>query len=642
MNVLRRRGLEGLYSAKHNLSKVVFSKRASTAHAAEQYAAEVKKVSCRINGHDIIVPEGTTILGAATNLGQYLSPFRKDLVDQQIFIPTLCTDPRLPTHPGTCRLCLVEVNGRLVPACATPLTEHMDVVTDTDQVQKSVRDMLGLLKSTHKYDCMNCEVSGNCEFQDLIKRYNVSDGFVRRRQRRHEWDDEEMHDSSSASLEIDLDKCIKCGRCITACNMIQHMNVLGWEGRAGGSVHPAVMTDSLNSSQCIACGQCSAVCPVGAIIERSEWRDVLDVLDSKRKVTVCITAPAVRVSIGEEVGFGPGAITQGQMVAAQRKLGFDYVFDVNFAADLTIMEEGSEFIQRMKEDSNLPMFTSCCPAWITLVEKSYPELIPHISTCKSPQQMLGAIAKRYFASLLNLKAEDICLVSIMPCTAKKFEAEREENKVDGITDVDYVLTTRELGKMLRHRRIPLASLPESSFDSPLGMSSGGAVLFGASGGVMESALRTSYELITKQPFPKMELDDVRGVQGVKSSTVHFPEESPLFPGKDVRVAVVSGIGNVRHVIDDMYDAQGQRKYDFIEVMACIGGCIGGGGQPKSKDPQAVLKRMGSIYALDKMSKIRRAHENPEVAKLYEKFLGQPGGHTAHTLLHTSYTDRTAK
>jgi len=412
-------------------------------------------------------------------------------------------------------------------------------------------------------------------------------------------------------------------------------------------------------SKCIECGQCASVCPVGAIKERSEWRAVLDELETKRKIMVAMTAPAVRVAIGEEVGMAPGSITVGQMVAAQRALGFDKVLDVDFAADLTIMEESTELMARLKHawgldggdvqrDSEgrapspgpLPIFTSCCPAWITLVEKSFPELIPNLSTCKSPQQMLGAMVKRYYSAKMGVSPEDICLVSIMPCTAKKHEAEREEQRRPGeVQDVDYVLTTREFGQMLRLRRIPLASLPEEPFDSPLGASSGAAVMFGATGGVMEAALRTAYEVISGKPLPKLEVDEVRGLHGVKSAIVTLPEGSPPgVAGREIRVAVASGVGNARHLLRAMAEGSAPH-YDFIEVMACPGGCIGGGGQPKSKDPAAVLKRMGAIYTLDERAALRKSHQNPEVQALYSEFLKVPGGHLSHELLHTTYTDR---
>ncbi len=630
----------------------------TTAQDAEKFAEDAKKAKVTINSKSIEVPEGTSILHAATQLGLY--------------IPTLCTHPRLPTTPGTCRICLVEQGGRLVPACATPVTDGMIVATDTPAVKDSVRGTLSLLKANHPLDCMNCDADGRCEFQSLIRRYNVGDDIPSLRSLRHEWDNlstddfDALHLTTSghdgpttAAIDIDLEKCIKCGRCVTACGLVQEMNVLGWQGR-GQDRHPAVLSEALDLSKCIECGQCASVCPVGAIKERSEWRAVLDELESKRKVMVAMTAPAVRVAIGEEVGQGPGSVNVGQMVSAQRELGFDYVLDVDFAADLTIMEEGTELLQRLQsawgllppaadDDDHknhhhgpgpLPMFTSCCPGWITLVEKSYPELIPNLSSCKSPQNMMGAVVKRHFASKLGIKPEDVCLVSFMPCTAKKHEAEREEQQRPGESqDIDYVLTTREFGHLLRTKNIPLTSLPESNFDSPLGASTGAAVIFGATGGVMEAALRTAYEVASGQPLPKLEVDEIRGLRGVKEAVVKLPETAPAgVANKEIRVAVASGIGNARHLLQAMAEGSAP-KYDFIEVMACPGGCIGGGGQPKTRDPAAVLKRMGAIYSLDQKSALRKSHENPEIQKLYEEFLGKPGGELSHELLHTRYTDR---
>ena len=602
------------------------------AEEAEKFAATAKMAHISINNHAIDVPEGISVLSAANQI--------------QIYIPTLCNHPRLPSTPGTCRLCLVEddKSGRLVPACATPVSDGMSFQTDTPAVKESIKSVLSLLKANHPMDCMNCEADGRCEFQSLIRRYNITDALPRLRHLSHEWDDEVQHDfdnlhltntndnnhlqhhhSTTPALDIDLEKCIKCGRCVTACGLVQEMNVLGWKGRGRGR-HPAVLENELELSKCIECGQCSSVCPVAAIRERSEWRDVLDELETKRKVMVAMTAPAVRVAIGEEVGQGPGSIAVGQMVSAQRALGFDYVLDVNFSADLTIMEEGTELLKRLqhaweKENQNsdssssnatsssapsssssssslrphgsgpLPMFTSCCPGWVTLVEKSYPELIPNLSTCKSPQQMLGAVVKRYFAEKMGLKREDVSLVSFMPCTAKKHEAEREEVQRSGeAQDVDYVLTTREFGHLLRLKNIPLTSLPESNFDSPLGESSGAAVLFGATGGVMEAALRTAYEVASGQPLPKVEIDAIRGLKGVKEAVVKLPDDiQGSAAGREIRVAVASGIGNARHLLQAIADGSAP-PYDFIEVMACPGGCIGGGGQPKTKDPMAVLKR----------------------------------------------------
>lgn len=626
----------------------------TVAEDAAKFAEDTPKAKLKINGKEIEVPEGTSILHAAARLG--------------LFIPTLCTHPRLPTTPGTCRMCLVEQGGKLVPACATPVSNGMTVATDTLAVKESIRGTLALLKADHPLDCMNCDADGRCEFQSLIRRYNVGDGLPSLRQYSHEWDEDVQngfeslhlspdHDSPTThAIDIDLEKCLKCGRCVTACGLVQEMNVLGWKGR-GRERHPAVLSDALDLSKCIECGQCASVCPVGAIRERSEWRQVLDELDTKRKVMVAVTAPAVRVAIGEEVGLAPGTATVGQMVAAQRALGFDYVLDVDFAADLTIMEEGTELLERLKaawgllpppEEGHghghapgpLPMFTSCCPGWITLVEKSYPELIPNLSTCKSPQQMMTALVKRYFAQKVGINPEDVCVVSFMPCTAKKHEAERPEQRRPGEPqDTDYVLTTRELGHLLRLKNIPLASMEESKFDSVLGRSTGAAVIFGATGGVMEAALRTAYEIVTGQPLPKLEIEAIRGLKGVKEAVVRLPDDAPpAVAGKELRIAVASGIGNARHLLKAMAEGTAP-QYHFIEVMACPGGCIGGGGQPKTTDPAAVLKRMGAIYSLDERSVLRKSHENPEVQELYEEYLKEPGGELSHELLHTTYNDR---
>eukprot|EP00884_Botryococcus_braunii_P007911 jgi/Botrbrau1/17120/Bobra.0157s0021.2 len=519
---------------------------------------------------------------------------------------------------------------------------------------------------------MQCEVNGRCEFQDLITRYHIGSGLPKLRDFSHEWDDEmeqefpHYHDSSSHALTLDLDKCLKCGRCVTACGVVQNMNVLGMFNR-GRHRHPGLLADTpLDFSKCIECGQCASVCPTGAIQERSEWREVLDLLEAGRKVMVCQTAPAVRVAIGEELGLAPGAITTGQLVAAQRALGFEYVFDTNFTADLTIMEEATELLQRLtyawqqaevrqqqvgqkdlgkvlakdSKDPNpgpLPMFTSCCPAWINLVQKSYPELIPHLSTCKSPQMMLGAVVKQLWAQKAGVPPEDIVSVSIMPCTAKKHEADLPKFVgPGGARDVDYVLTTREFGRLLRHKHIPLASLPEQAFDSPLGESSGAAELFGATGGVMEAAVRTAYQWATGTQLPDdFKLESARGLAGVKEA--ELPLRLKDGAEKVIRIAIASGVGNARALLQRMMDGTSP-SYDFIEVMACPGGCIGGGGQPKSHDPLVLLKRMTSIYNIDEKAVVRCSHENKEVQELYRDSLGSPGGPKAHHLLHTSYED----
>eukprot|EP00887_Chlorella_sp_A99_P001323 scaffold14.g1323.t1 len=605
----------------------------SRGKATPALAEEARLVSLTVNGKPVSVPEGSNILDATRALG--------------IHVPTLCQHPRLPTTPGTCRLCQVETDKGVQIACGTPVWEGMHVDTSSQRVTETVKGVLAMFKANHPKDCMNCDAAGRCEFQDLIARYDVKDPLPRLRDFSVDWAEKmdeqgaEYHDSTrrgrGTALTIDLEKCVKCGRCVTMCQDVQHMNILGWVHR-GREVHPGVLVqDSLSHSKCIECGQCSTVCPVGAIVEHTEWRKVLDELETRKKVLVVQTAPSVRVSIGEE------------MVTAQRMLGFDYVFDSNFSADLTIMEEGApggvrqfpgrgkawcplgctELLQRLAAawgggggeaadaaaggagahahhgPGPLPMFTSCCPAWINFVEKSYPELLPHISSCKSPQMMMGAVVKHYWANKMGLKPEDVCL------------------------------------------KIPLASLPEGQFDNPLGEGTGAAALFGATGGVMEAALRTAYELATGESLPKLEVDAVRGLQGVKAATIALPANPTTeargegacaagIAGKEVRVAVCSGIGNAVTLLKQM--KAGEAQYDFVEVMACPGGCIGGGGQPKTHDPTAVLQRMQAIYDIDGRETVRKSHENASIKKIYADFFGEPGGERSHKLLHTHYTD----
>ena len=573
----------------------------------------MSNIKVTINGREYTVPSEVTILEACNIAG--------------VYVPSLCNHPRLePT--GACRVCVIEVEGarNLQPACATKVQEGMKINTNTERVEKALRFNLSLLLSRHPKDCMTCEANGRCEFQDLIYRYDIKDMFG-------EEEMEHLYDDSSPSVVRDLDKCIICGRCVRACSELQGMDIYSMSNRGYKSLPMTAFNTPLYETECISCGQCALFCPTGAITENPDVREVLNLLERHDKVLVVQTAPATRVAIGEEFGMEPGSVSTGKMVAALKRLGFDYVFDTNFAADLTIVEEGSEFLERLKNGGPFPMFTSCCPAWINLMEKNYPELINNVSSAKSPQQMLGPVVKTFFAKKKGIPVDDIVVVSIMPCTAKKDEAKRPQHTIDGRPTVDVVLTTRELAKLIRMKKIPFASLPEENYDDPLGESTGAAVLFGATGGVMEAALRTAYELATGKALPKLDFTDVRGLSGIKEAEVDID-------GKKIRVAVAHGTAKVRELVDKI--VSGEVYYDFVEIMACPGGCIGGGGQPYSLDKDVLKKRMEGIYSIDERSVIRKSHENPSIKKLYEEFLERPLGHLSHELLHTTYSDRSRK
>ncbi|GAB4819092.1 hypothetical protein N2152v2_006138 [Parachlorella kessleri] len=658
--------------------------------------------ACMVGGSaPLLGAQMPQILGACLGTGHLLQSLRA--AGSRRF-QTSAARPAAPAVQEGIETVTVKVNSRPVtvakdssiltacealgvgPACATPVWDGMEITTDSAKVKESVRGVLALMQANHPADCMTCDMNGRCEFQasralgwlygscfrqnsslpkeDLTARYNVKDMLPKLKEFSKEWEEDvqghyqQYHDQSDAAITIDFEKCLKCGRCVSVCGLIQDMNVLGMQGRSRHR-HPGVLTEAMDLSKCIECGQCSAICPVGAISERSEWREVLDQLESRRKTMIIMMAPSIRVAVGEELGLAPGAVTTGQIATAQRMLGFEYVFDANFSADLTIMEEGTELLKRLRkkwglelpaepageghshahEEGPLPMFTSCCPAWINMVEKEYPELIPNLSSCKSPMAMMGAVVKHYMAAKLGKKPEDICLVGVMPCTAKKQEAERQEHRQEGEGQhVDYVITTREFGHMLRAKHIPLGSLEEGVFDDPLGQGSGAAVIFGNTGGVMEAALRTAYELAAGQPLPKLEVNAVRGLKGIKEATITFPDTAPQgVAGRELRVAVASGIGFARQLLDRM--DKGEAQYDFVEVMSCPGGCVGGGGQPKTHDPLAVAKRAQAIYSIDERSTVRKSHENPSIQKLYAEFLGAPGSNLSHELLHTTYTDR---
>lgn len=588
-----------------------------------------EKITFKLNNREITVPKHTSILAAARKHG--------------VYIPTLCNHPRLAGTGGTCRLCLVKVGGqgKLVPACATEATSGMEVQTENKEIRDTVKGNLSLIAANHDFHCATCDANGKCELQDLMFRYRPSvkgKPLPRSRSFEHEWDDD-----SSDALVRNMDLCVRCGRCVAACNQMQDMNILNFVGRGSDTVPVTNEALPLDRSKCIECGQCASYCPVGAIVERNELDAVLDHLEngkSRGKVVVVQTAPAPRVALGEEMNLAPGEVDVPKMVAALRAAGFDGVFDTNFAADLTIMEEGSELLARINsKDGVFPMFTSCCPAWVTMIEKQYPQFIPNLSTARSPHQMQGSLFKTYYAKTLGVKPEDLIVVSIMPCTAKKHEAKRPEFYKNGIPDVDHVLTTRELGKLLRIKNIPLGSLKpteeKAKFDAPMGFSTGAAILFGATGGVMEAAARTAYEVSVGEKLQKLEFVPLRGLKGIKEMAVTLKkaDDSPA----PVKLAVVNGIANARHLMDKLIKKE--VHYDFIEVMACPGGCIGGGGQPKSNLEDILEHRLAAIYTLDQRAAVRKSHENPQVVEMYKNFLGAPLSHRSHELLHTTYRDR---
>ncbi|KKM10454.1 ferredoxin [Clostridiales bacterium PH28_bin88] len=569
------------------------------------------KVNLTIDGLRVQAEKGATILQAARQAG--------------IDIPTLCDHPDQEAK-AVCRICVVEVEGSrtLQAACAYPVAEGMVVRTNTPKVQEARKVTLELILAHHPPDCLQCERNLRCELQSLAERMGVREVRFPRELR------ELPLDCSTPSLVRDPNKCVLCRRCVYTCHQVQGVGALYPAYRGYDTVIGPAFGHDMAEVTCVLCGQCIHACPVGAIKERDDTARVWAALADSQKHVVVQTAPATRVSIGEEFGLPAGSIVTGKMVAGLRRLGFDRVFDTDFTADLTIMEEGTELIHRLNNGGTLPMLTSCSPGWIKFIEHFYPDLLPHLSTCKSPQQMFGALAKTYYARKAGIDPKDIFVVSIMPCTAKKFEAARPEMADSGCTDVDVVLTSRELGRMFREAGIDFDHLPEEDYDDPLGISTGAAAIFGATGGVMEAALRTAYEIITGQTLPHLDLTEVRGLEGVKEAAVQVG-------GLTVKVAVAHGLGNARKLMEAI--RAGKADYHFIEIMCCPGGCIGGGGQPIPTTNAIRAERVKAIYEVDSEMEIRKSHENPVIKVLYDEFLGQPLGEKSHHLLHTHYTPR---
>lgn len=574
----------------------------------QQQQNEKPMVHLTINNIPLEVPKGTKIMQAAQKLG--------------IDIPHLCyhEDQRIKAH---CRLCSVEVVGkrRLLAACSTEVWEGMEVHTDTQIVRDTQVSLLQLMLANHHKDCLSCPRNQNCDLQRLCSRFNIQHSSLPSVYK------EQPRIVTNPAIVRDPSKCIRCGRCIRACKDVQGIAALTYAGRSSDIVVTTAYNKPMEQTDCILCGQCSLVCPTGAIVEKDDTEKVLDALQDPKKHVIVQVAPSVRVALGDAFGMEPGAIVTGQMVTALRLLGFDKVFDTNFGADLTIMEEGAEFMDRLQNGGVLPMLTSCSPGWVNYVEKHFGDCIPHLSSAKSPMSMFGAIAKTYYPQQAGIDVHDIVTVSIMPCTAKKYEAARREMGRDGMQDVDIVLTTRELIKLIKYVGLSFDHLPETDFDSPLGTASGAGAIFGTTGGVMEAALRTVCEKMTGKTLERLDFDDVRGVKGIKECTLDIG-------GRKIRVAVAHTLRNARILMEQVQN--GTSPYDFIEVMACPGGCIGGGGQPIGTTNAVRRKRMAALYEIDRKLPIRKSHENPVIQVLYRDFLGEPLKGKAHELLHTTY------
>ncbi len=576
-------------------------------------------IKMQINGIGVEVPAGTTILKAAEQVG--------------VKVPRLCYHEDVSPW-GACGLCVVKIEGspKMMRACATPCAPGMKVTTHDTELYNVRRTVLQLILSTHPNDCLRCARNGNCELQTMSEEFGIREFEFPKRLR------DLPIDNSTPSIEVNPQKCIQCGRCVAVCQDMQGVWALEFLGRGEGTRIAPAADVKLNDSPCIKCGQCSAHCPVGAIYEHSDNKAVYQALADESKYCVVQIAPAVRVAIGEAFGYESGELLTGKLYTALRRLGFKAVFDTNFSADLTIMEEGTEFIKRMTKGGPLPLITSCCPAWTDYMEKFADDFIDNFSTAKSPQQMLGAMAKTYYADSIKVDPKSMFVVSIMPCTAKKFEITRTDDMFStGYKDVDVVLTTRELARMIKSAGIDFRNLPEEKADTVLGEYAGAGTLFGVTGGVMEAALRTAVTIMTGKKLPKVEFMDVRGLDGVKEAKLDVA-------GTEVRIAVAHTMSNIEQVLDKVREARrtgAELPYHFIEVMACRGGCIGGGGQPHGATDEIRQKRMAGLYKDDEASAVRCSHENPEIQRIYKDFLGEPNSETAHKYLHTHYKSRKA-
>lgn len=584
----------------------------------------MEKIKLTIDNKTVEVESGTTVYQAAKLVG--------------INIPVLCYmnlgHLGIENRPGGCRICVVEVEGRknLAPSCSTLCAEGMVIKTNSPRVLNARKTVLELILSDHPKDCLVCAKSGNCELQDLAIKLGIREIPGEKYSEMSTY-----RPDTSPSIIRDLDKCVMCRRCETMCNKVQTVGALNAINRGFMAVVAPAFERNLENSPCTFCGQCVAVCPTGALTEVNHTNQLIRALADPTKTVVVQTAPAVRAALGEAFGLEPGTLVTGKMTSALRTLGFDYVFDTDFAADLTIMEEGTELLNRignfLEGDKNvkLPILTSCCPAWVNFFEYNYPDMLDVPSTARSPQQMFGSVAKTYLADKLGVKREDMVVVSIMPCLAKKYECQRDEFKVDGNPDVDFSISTRELAALIKGANISFTNLPDEDFDNPLGESTGAAVIFGATGGVIEAAVRTAYEIYTKKKLERVDFEELRGLEGIRSASIDFN-------GTAINIGIAHGLGNARKLLDGI--RAGMYNFHAIEIMACPGGCIGGGGQPFHHGNSEIIKaRHQAIYREDAEKPIRKSHENPYIIKLYEEFLGSPMSEKAHHLLHTHYFDK---